>query len=386
MRVAMIDPSLFTLPYDRMLAKGLEEGGHSVALYARRPGPEDGEAEGVHIVPAFYPVAGSPVGARLPGPLRLAVKGLDHVISMARLRRRLVRPERPDVLHFMWLPLPLVDRGFLAGLRTVAPMVLTVHDTNPFNGNASAELQRFGTHRCFGAFDRLIVHTRQGRERLLAQGVAGERITLLPHGPLGTAPPAATAADPMLGPLTFVLFGKMKPHKGADLLIAAFARLPEALRGAARVRVIGKPYIDLAPLRALVQEHGVADAVSLEPRFVAEAEIPDVYGPGTVAVFPYREIEASGVLTLALACGRPMIASRIGTFAEWLEDGTHGLLVPPLDVDSLSAAMAHMLRERDFAARCLHNVRRLAAALPGWQQIARETAVTYEAVQCRGIG
>jgi len=58
MRVAMIDPSLFTLPYDRMLASGLRSIGHEVTLYGRRPGPEDGSTDGVEIAPVFYPLTG----------------------------------------------------------------------------------------------------------------------------------------------------------------------------------------------------------------------------------------------------------------------------------------------------------------------------------------
>ena len=110
MRVAMIDPSLFTLPYDRMLALGLQEAGHAVTLYGRQPGPEDGDARGVNLVPAFYPLSGKATAASLPNALRLGLKGLEHIASMLALRRRLASlGARPDVVHFQWLPLPAAD-------------------------------------------------------------------------------------------------------------------------------------------------------------------------------------------------------------------------------------------------------------------------------------
>ena len=100
---------------------------------------------------------------------------------------------------------------------------------------------------------------------------------------------------------------------------------------------------------------GVADRLHIEPRFVADADIPALFGPGVVALFPYREIEASGVLSIALARGRPVIASRLGNFAEMIEDGVQGLLVPPGDADAHEAlptapSIADPCRSADTAA------------------------------------
>ena len=375
MRISMIDPSLFTLPYDQALATGLEAVGHSVTLFGRRPGPSDSNPPGVPLVTDFYRLAGSRPVAALPAKLRLAIKGLDHAWSMARLLRRL-RRERPDVIHFQWLPLPLVDRIMLAGFRRVAPMVLTVHDTNPFNGDPSARLQSLGVARCLEQFGRLIVHTEQGRARLQAQGLPADRLVVLPHGPMPAAP-EHRAPDPMAGPLTVTLFGKIKPYKGADVLIEAFARLPDTLRAQARVRIIGKSYMDLAPLEALVGRHGLGRQIRIEDRFVGDDDVPALFGPGVIAAFPYREIDTSGVLPQALAHGRPVVASRIGVFAEALQDGVHGHLVPQDDPAALSDALAHLISDRPFAAACARAALALSDSGMGWDRIAEHTADAY---------
>lgn len=389
MRVALIDPSLFTLPYDAALAAGLRAAGHDVVLYGRAPGADDNSARDVRLVPGFYRLAGHRALKRLPERARLGIKGVDHIASMLWLRRRL-RTHPVDIIHFQWLPLPFVDRHFLAGLRRTAPLVLTVHDTNPFNGNPSSGLQGLGMAGTFNSFDRLIVHTARGRERLLAQGADPARVTVLPHGllgggpspapsPAGDPPSDAPSGDPMDGVVTFLVFGKIKPYKGIDLLIEAFARLPAPLRAMARLRVVGKPYMDLGPLRSLAAARGV-DA-GIEPRFVADEDVPALFAPGTVATFPYREIEASGVLALALAAGRPVLATRIGGFAETITDGVHGLLVPPDDPAALAAAMTRLLEDRAFAASCARQAGALATALPDWPEIARRTADLYTAAR-----
>ncbi len=375
LRVALIDPSLFTLPYDAALAAGLQGEGHQVVLHGRTPGPNDSAPDGAPLHASFYRVAGAPALARLPRALLLGIKGVDHAWSMQALVRRL-RRERPDVIHFQWLPLPVVDRRFLKRLRAIAPLVLTVHDTNPFNGHPVNRLQRVGTQAVFADVDHLIVHTEQGRARLLAHGERTDRVSVMPHGLLGRAS-AQNGADAMQGEITFLLFGKIKPYKGADLLIEAFARLDPALRAQARLRIVGNPYMDLAPLHGLIRQHGVADRVTVEPGFVGDAEVGGFFAPGTVATFPYREIEASGVLSLAITFGRPILASRLGGFVEAVRDGEHGLLVPPEDVGALSAAMARFITDRAFAAACTARVSALTASVPTWPEIARRTAELY---------
>jgi glycosyltransferase involved in cell wall biosynthesis len=385
MRVALVDPSLFTLPYDRMLALGLRRCGHDVVLHGRALRPDEDVPTEVPLAPGFYRLTEGPRAPRLPKPLRLVLKGLDHLVSMGSLPRRL-RRERPDVIHMQWLPLPVVDRRVLPALRRVAPLVLTLHDSTPFNGSPSARLQQLDLTRCFAAFDRLIVHTERFREQLLAQGLAPERVVRVPHGLLGgepSPPQEGAGAAPAAGegqppPSSFLLFGHIKPYKGLDLLIEAFGRLPPALQANARLHVVGRPYMDITPLIERAGALGIGARLTLEPRFAREEEIPALFGPGTVAVFPYRAIEASGALTLAVAHGRPIIAARLGAFAEELVDGTHGLLVPPDDAEALAAAMVRMLTEPGLAARCAAHVRALSQAAPSWEDIGRRTTAVYE--------
>src|SRR6185312_9802253 len=105
----------------------------------------------------------------------------------------------------------------------------------------------------------------------------------------------------------FLLFGKLKPYKGADLLIEAFRRLPPDLQERAEVRIVGKPYMDVAPL--LEAARGLEEGIVLDFRFVPDSEMNDLLALTDVIVFPYSEIDVSGVLMAALRHGRPIIAS-----------------------------------------------------------------------------
>jgi glycosyltransferase involved in cell wall biosynthesis len=376
MRIALIDPSLFTLPYDAALAGALRDEGHEVVLHGRPLHETDGDAGGMAIEPSFYRLSASRRAGALPRRLRAIAKGLEHGFCLSALARRLAA-DPPDAIHFQWLPLPALDARLMPRFRRIAPIILTVHDTEPYNGNPTARLQRLGFTASLRACDRLIVHTQQGVARLMAMGMAAGKIACLPHGPLADLPPAP-APEPADGQIEFVLFGKIKPYKGADLLLSAFAALPGAARARSRLRIVGQPYMDLAPLRAQAQSLGIADRLELEPRFVADAELPAIFAPGSVAVFPYREIEASGVLSIALAHGRPILASDLGNFAETIIDGVHGNLLRLNDSAAWSAAMLALIEDRTKLARFSANARALAAAQPGWRDIARLTVGIYQ--------
>ena len=375
-KIALVDPSLFTVPYDAKLADALRGLGHEVSIYgeARAPGDEATELAGMR--PLFYPEL-LQLGARgWPRQVLRVMKGAFHWRAMRRLIDDFAK-SRPDVIHFQWLPLPLLDRRFLPALRRLAPVVLTVHDSLPFNG-AAWRLQKIGATTIMGETDGVIVHTEQARDRLVSYGVPAARQTRIPHGVLNDVTPVAVRAPQASDRVRFLLFGKLKPYKGADVLIEAFRLLPTDIRDRAEIRIVGKPYMDVGPL--VTAARGLAHGVHLDFRFVPDDEMNAMLELADVVVFPYREIDISGVLMTALRYGRPIIASRIGGFAELLVDGRHGILVPPDDPAALAAAMTRLCASPEARRAMGAAVAGLGAAIPDWADIARATVDFYRLV------
>lgn len=380
MKVALVDPSLFTWPYDNALMGGLRAAGIEACVFGKAlmpgeaPGPQPGLVE--HFYPALsrWPLAASPPG------LRRAIKGLVHGASMASLRGVLA-DWRPDVIHFQWAPLPVVDRRFLPAFRRLAPLVMTVHDSVPFNGNPGASVQRLGALEILRQFDALIVHTEQSRRRLIAHGLDGGKVTQVAHGLLDDSASALQALPPAeslaSARITFVAFGKIKPYKGVDTLIEAVARIAPAQRARCRVLVVGEPHMDIRPLRALAERLGVTE-VEFDLRRVPDDELGALFGAADAAVMPYREIDASGVLTIAIQAGRPIVASSIGNFAELLEPETNALLVPSGDAAALAAAMDRFVADAALRGRLAAGVRDLRGRIPGWAEIGRATVAVYQ--------
>jgi glycosyltransferase involved in cell wall biosynthesis len=375
LKIALIDPSLFTIPYDAKLAHALRGLSHEVTVYGEAREPGDEPVELAQLRPLFYPEMRH-LGRGWPRPLLRLAKGTLHWRAMRRLVDDL-RTVAPDVIHFQWSPLPVVDRLFLGDLRRLAPVVLTAHDSRPFNG-AAWRLQKWGATSILTEFDGVIVHTEEARERLRSYGVSSSRLTRIPHGSLHDTGAVVACSPQPSDRVRFLLFGKLKPYKGADLLIEAFRRLPPDLQKRAEVQIVGKPYMDVAPLLQAAQ--GLETGLHLDFRFVPDDEMSNLLGRADVIVFPYREIDVSGVLMAALRHGRPIIASNIGGFAELLVDGRHGLLVPPGDVGALAAAMARLCAEPETRLTMGAAVAELNAAIPSWDEIACRTTELYRAV------
>jgi glycosyltransferase involved in cell wall biosynthesis len=209
-----------------------------------------------------------------------------------------------------------------------------------------------------------------------------DRVRCIPHGLLhegemtdAGAPAAHTAPG---APMTFLLFGKIKPYKGLDVLIRALALLDAPTRARCRVRVVGKAYMDMQPLHDLAAETGVADRIDFDLRFVSTTELDRIFRSADVLVFPYRQIEASGVLMTAIAVGKPVIATRMGAAEELFDDGKGGFLIPSDDPAALAESMRRFIASPALVAACAAHVRHLRDSIPSWPEIGRMTTRTYE--------
>jgi glycosyltransferase involved in cell wall biosynthesis len=379
-RVLVVDPPLFTLPYDRHFARALAQRGAEVTLVGRPlRGFEDSlDAEPFRFLPLFYRRAESAGGEawRTPAARRL-LKGLEHVFGLGALER-LCATERPDVLHLQWLVLPLLDRGALRRIGRQVGLVLTVHDSIALQGAKNASwAQLWGDRRSRLIFDRYVAHTEHTRERLRAIGVEDRKISVVPHPllPVGDPDPgAAVPAAPGAGP-EILFFGQIKPYKGVDVLVEAALRL--ATKGCRfTVTVAGRPYEPLDGLRARIEAAGAEDRFRFDLRHVPDEALAAYLARADLVVFPYRHVDASGALALAVAAGKPIVATRVGVFAE-PPNRDRLALVPPDDPMALAEALEPLVRDAAAREALGRRVRRLQEGIPSWDRFAEACLGVY---------
>jgi glycosyltransferase involved in cell wall biosynthesis len=368
-RVVLVDPSLFTAPYDACLSDGLASAGLDPLWVTRdlRPGEGD-DLRGRSVRRLFYPFSDGANRAR--GQRWRQLKGAEHLIGLVRLLG-IVRRCRPLVVHVQWGLIPRADRMAIERMRATCPVVVTVHDVEPFNGKDVSSAQRSGFTAMLAAADRLIVHTARGREALIESGLKADRIAVIPHGPL---PVPASDSHPTARAdrrWTIVQFGKIQAYKGVDLLVEALGRLPADARARLRVIVAGEPQIDAEPLRRRAAALGLDDVIEWRLAYLDDAAIGDLLREADAFVFPYRTIEASGAFLMIAGLGKWIVASDLGAFSEAIgHGGDAGALVAPGDIDALAAALAGSIDRRP--------TRSLGDAIPDWPVIGRMTADVYD--------
>ena len=370
LKALLVDPAYFTPPYDAALSEGLEHVGVRCE-WVTRP-PRTGEADTDSLpgrLELFYrgDAAASVKHAGLSSKLR---KGLSHLAGVRRLLDH-VRTRRPDVVHLQWAVVPIVDRLWMRRLRPRVPIVFTVHDLTPFNASASSRLQTLGFQGVLREASALIVHTRSARDTLLGEGLEPSRVIHIPHGPLRLAG-AVPSRAPVWSPdrrSRIVLFGKLQPYKGVDVLVEALGRLAPSVRARLEVIVAGEALMDVAQLQLRIVQLGLDKVIDLRLGRVSDAEAHALLDSADAYVFPYREIEASGVLYLVAGYGRWIIASALGAFREVVKPQVDGALVEPGNAEALASAIQASIGQAPRDAS--------AGALMSWGAIGEETRTVY---------
>jgi glycosyltransferase involved in cell wall biosynthesis len=132
----------------------------------------------------------------------------------------------------------------------------------------------------------------------------------------------------------FVYCGRLDRMKGVDLLLRSFARV-RASRPGVELRVLGGGP-RLTEVRARAAELGIADAVRFEG-WVSFREVEAALAGAWALVAPSILPEPLGLVAIeAITRGVPAIASARGGFAETVEDGVSGYLVPNGNEDALT--------------------------------------------------
>jgi glycosyltransferase involved in cell wall biosynthesis len=175
-----------------------------------------------------------------------------------------------------------------------------------------------------------------------------EKLAIVPDGMRAPGPVTTLPEDPIAA-----YAGHLYAWKGVDGFLRALARMPEA-----RGLVVGghdaEP--DLARVKALAQELGIADRVTftglVEPSYVAAH-----LATARVLVLPNPASAISTKYTSPLklfeymAAGRAIVASDLPSIREVLTHEGSALLVEPGDAGAIAAAIARLLADGALAAR-----------------------------------
>ena len=293
---------------------------------------------------------------------------------------RLVRRERPDVVHLLsnnvlWLNLAL---PFFP-----APVVTTVHDVEVHPGDAeTGVLPRWSTDLAVRQSDDLVVHGPGLRRSAIARfGKAADRVHVLPHPTIARYEALARREGLVRRSegFTVLLFGRLYAYKGLSQFIRAEALVGDRIPGL-RVVVAGRGD-DPAALSGLMGDPGRYD---IRHRFIEDREVAQLFLDADVVALPYVEASQSGVLNVAAAFGKPVVVTDVGELRATVEPNGLGLVVPPRDPQALADALVRLASEPRLASELGARARSWAEGPNAPETVGRAAAALYARVFARG--
>jgi len=299
-------------------------------------------------------------------PQRLAKLGIDALHSTHHtLPLRLTRVARIVTVHdvtFFRIPerYPLARRLYMQAMTRLSARV------------ADAIIVPSATVR-----DDVVATLRVSRERVHVVYEAASAS----YVPVAPDEARAVATRYGLEPPYVLSVGSREPGKNRVRLFEALARL-RAEGCDARVAVAGQPAWGAANEDEVVRRLGLRDAVRFLG-YVPAADIPALYSAATAFVFPSL-YEGFGLPVIeAMACGTPVLTSRVSATAEVAGDAA--LLVDPLSVDEIVGGLRRLLTDAVERAR-LRERGLVRAAQFSWARAAEETHMVYREAAERRSG
>lgn len=253
-----------------------------------------------------------------------------------------------DVLHIHW-PHGTYKTWFqlghvlivLCAYRIVKNnIVWTVHELDAYE-SSRPQVDAWFRRVLMSLCRCLIVHGDYTRELIRSEYAFDRQIAVVRHPAYTGAYPntidRASSRDHLAitpGSRVFLYFGYIKPYKGVEDLIRAFASVEDEN---AVLLLVGKPLDD--NIRQQIEALAAPDQrIRTVLGYVPDEHVQYYFNAADIVVFPFRHTQTSGSLMLALTFGRPVIAPRIATLPEYI-DATSGILFDPEKPDDLARAL-----------------------------------------------
>ena len=270
----------------------------------------------------------------------------------------------------------------------------TAHMKNAVAAHADREsdLRLRTEKRLLTLADGIIAANPDERADLIwRMGVPTEKVCTIPPGvDIELFQPrsmAASRAEIGIAPdERVVLFvGRIDPIKGIDTLIdAAEIMIVQWFDRARRRRSSSSAAISTptAPRLALWRTLPTrSNSAASRPRFrlvgsQPQDQLPVFYAAADVVAVPSRYESFGLVAVEALACGKPVVASRVGGLRFTIDEGTTGFLVKPQSPQALAGALEQILGDETLRT-AMSAAARPSVARYDWSYVARQVRHVY---------
>lgn len=325
------------------------------------------------------------------GNLKIHRYGTSFKVASANVSFKLLREplnHSLDLVH-SHSPIPYSDiSAYRHSRKNNLPMVMTYHFDGQETGgsfirNSGVFLyNRLLLKRVLSHADTIIVGTHAYRDSSKFLGPYKDKVKVIPYGIdledfQGYSKKVAREELGLSPDKKIILFfGSLVPYKGPDILLNAFKNVKNDVPDVQLVYAGRGPMEN--SLRAKVNEMELVDSVHFAG-FVPEEIKPLYYHAADIFSLPSTNLaESFGIVNLeAMACGLPIVASRLGGIPEIVKDKESGLLIEPYNVNELSKCLTHLLLCEDLSKKMGDQGKKLAQSY-SWDSVVKNTMEVYE--------
>jgi len=144
-----------------------------------------------------------------------------------------------------------------------------------------------------------------------------------------------------------------------------------------RLMIVGEPMESYGAYKAVIDEQQIKNEVFEKLDYVPNEDVALYFFAGDLIVLPYHEITQSGILQIAYAFGKPVVATDLGGFREAIENGQNGYLVPLNNIQLLAERCVEILADKEKQKRMGEYSRFLSDTRFAWDSIADKTIGVY---------
>lgn len=298
--------------------------------------------------------------------------------------QRVVRDIEPNVVHvpfigsiksLLVLPLLWALPGTLVG---------TVHDPMSHSGQevTIAGIDMLARFRALMAtlLTVCFVHGPNCEEQAIAVGYPADKLVTVPHGLFTHFQSRDSGSkDNSSREYDILLFGNIRPNKGYDRVPGIIDHVARG-RSDVSVLVAGSPSYGSVESERVVNEiigdlkrH---DHIEVRDRYIENAEVKQLFENATIALLPYYDATASGVLMTAYAFETPVVATDTGEIGRLIEEVGAGLVADAESSEDIAACVLELLEDDDLRAACRGRIADGRSKYE-WKTIAEKTVSVY---------
>ncbi len=285
---------------------------------------------------------------------------------------RSIRKFNPDVIHlFEYYPWMYF---FIKSLSDF-PLVLTVHDPVKHTGDITSKIIP-GSERNFYRYVDHIITLGHHTKRLIIEKdkIEESMITVIPHGNyeiyLNWKRPETLEKDKCI-----LFLGRIYRYKGLEFLISAAKSVIKILPDTQIIIAGTGSSHYLQKIRNQVKD---TENFIFFNKFLTDEEIARLFQQASLLVLPYIDGTQSGPLMISYAFKKPVVATRVGNFPEYIADGSTGFLVEPRNITELSEKILELLTNDNLRKKMGVRAFEKSNTDFSWERVAIKTLKVYK--------